>query len=130
VDKIDIYRQGGVLTNFTYVGTTDNSSTPFIDTLADLAAVNNPQLEFDNFEPFPSIDLPGKEGLMWRREQSPDMTVTWLAAITSISGGFPERSSLLVSLWCCLYVLQPPSSNTVLTVVLDPSMPVPSPSTG
>ncbi len=58
VDKIDIYRQGGGLASFTYVGTTPNSTTPFTDLLSDLVVAGNPQLEFDNFEPFPSIDLP------------------------------------------------------------------------
>lgn len=58
VDKIDIYRQGGGLANPTYVGTTTNSAATFTDTLSDLAVANNPLMEFDNFEPFPSIDLP------------------------------------------------------------------------
>lgn len=58
VDKIDIYRQGGGLANFTYVGTTPNSATAFNDILSDLGAAANPLLQFDNFEPFPSIDLP------------------------------------------------------------------------
>lgn len=58
VDKIDIYRQGGGLANFTYVGTTPNSATTFNDQLSDLAAAANPELQYDNFEPFPSIDLP------------------------------------------------------------------------
>ena len=58
VDKIDIYRQGGGLANFTYVGTTPNSATTFNDTLSDLAVAANPTLQYDNFEPFPSIDLP------------------------------------------------------------------------
>jgi hypothetical protein len=58
VDKIDIYRQGGGLANFTYVGTTPNSATAFADTASDLAVAANPELQYDNFEPFPSIDLP------------------------------------------------------------------------
>ena len=58
VDKIDIYRQGGGLANFTYVGTTPNSATAFTDQASDLAVAANPQLQYDNFEPFPSIDLP------------------------------------------------------------------------
>ncbi|MDE2099387.1 MAG: hypothetical protein KGL39_19200 [Patescibacteria group bacterium] len=60
VDKIDIYRQGNGLANPTYVGTSQNTSTPFNDILSDLAVASNPTLEFDNFEPFPSIDLPRK----------------------------------------------------------------------
>ena len=60
VDTIDIYRMGGALENFTYVGSTPNSGSPptFTDTLTDAVAALNPVLEFDNFEPFPSIDLP------------------------------------------------------------------------
>lgn len=58
VNKIDFYRQGGGLANPTYVGSGPNSVTAFNDTLSDLAAAGNPLLEFDNFEPFPSIDLP------------------------------------------------------------------------
>jgi hypothetical protein len=59
VDKIDIYRQGGGLANFTYVGTIPNSSSDvFNDILSDLGAAANPILQYDNFEPVPSIDLP------------------------------------------------------------------------
>jgi len=58
VDKIDIYRQGGGLANPTYVGTIPNAAIAFNDTLSDLAVATNPLLEFDNYEPFPSIDLP------------------------------------------------------------------------
>ena len=58
VDKIDFYRIDTGLTNFTYVGTGPNTSAAFSDTLLDTVVAANPILEFDNFEPFPSIDLP------------------------------------------------------------------------
>jgi hypothetical protein len=58
VDTIDIYRMGGALENFTYVGSTPNTTPTFTDTLTDAVAALNPVLEFDNYEPFPSIDLP------------------------------------------------------------------------
>ncbi|HWF62944.1 MAG TPA: hypothetical protein VN666_21910 [Nitrospira sp.] len=58
VDAIDFFRQGGGLANPTYVGTGPNTATVFTDTLSDLAAANNPELEFFNYEPVPSIDLP------------------------------------------------------------------------
>ena len=58
VDKIDIFRQGGGLANPTFVGAIPNSAIAFNDLLSDLAVATNPLLEFDNFEPFPSIDLP------------------------------------------------------------------------
>ena len=63
VDKIDFYRQSGGLSNFTYVGTGQNTATAFNDLLSDLAVATNPLLEYDNFEPFPSIDLP-KSGVV------------------------------------------------------------------
>jgi hypothetical protein len=66
VDKIDFYRMDPGLENFTYVGTVANNpadppgtqSAPLSDTLTDLDVANNPILQFDNYEPFPGIDLP------------------------------------------------------------------------
>lgn len=58
VDKIDWYRLDTGLENFTYVGTGPNSAAPFSDKLLDTDVAANPILDFDNFQPFPSIDLP------------------------------------------------------------------------
>ncbi|HEX5426659.1 MAG TPA: hypothetical protein VFW94_24315 [Candidatus Acidoferrales bacterium] len=58
VDKIDFYRQDPALANLTYVGTAENSAPTLVDSLSDLDAGSNPIIEYDNFEPFPSIDLP------------------------------------------------------------------------
>ncbi len=58
VDKIDFYRLDTGLSQYTYVGTGPNSNAPFTDNLLDVDVAGNPVLEFDNFEPFPSIDLP------------------------------------------------------------------------
>src|SRR6202043_2938532 len=58
VNKIDWYRLDTGLQNFTYVGTGPNSSVPFMDSLLDVDVANNPLLQFDNYQPFPSIDLP------------------------------------------------------------------------
>jgi hypothetical protein len=60
VDKIDFYRNTQGLDNFTYVGTIANSAAAagLLDSLSDLAVASNPILQFDNYEPFPSIDLP------------------------------------------------------------------------
>ena len=71
VDKVDYYRMDSGLDNFTYVatgandglgGTIDNVvyNTPIVDELSDTAAASNPILQFDNYEPFPVIDLPHK----------------------------------------------------------------------
>jgi hypothetical protein len=77
VDKIDFYRQGGGLANSTYVGTNPNTSAPFNDTLSDLAVATNPILQFDNFEPFPSIDLQRK-GILNASAQ----VLTWVSGDT------------------------------------------------
>lgn len=74
VDKIDIYRQGGGLANFTYVGTNPNTATAYTDTLSDLAVAANPELQYDNFEPFPSIDLP-RSGVLNASSQ----VLTWVS---------------------------------------------------
>jgi hypothetical protein len=60
VDKVDYYRQDEGLANYTYVGTGPNTNPPtsITDTLSDAAAATNPIMTFDDFEPFPSIDLP------------------------------------------------------------------------
>lgn len=60
VDKIDWYRLDAGLLNYTYVGTGPNSTAAFTDTLLSTDISGNPILQFDNFEPFPSIDLPRK----------------------------------------------------------------------
>ena len=95
VDKIDIYRMGGALPNFTYVGTAQNTSAAYNDILSDIAAVDNPLLEFDNFEPFPSIDLPRK-GILNSTSQvlsyvsGDHFNIRWLPG-TIILIGSPEQ---------------------------------------
>lgn len=78
VIAINIYRQTPGLDAFTFVGRVDNSSPSFADTLTDLAVAANPQLSFDNFEPFPSIDLP----------RSGTLTVAANGACTRDTGDF------------------------------------------
>jgi hypothetical protein len=58
IDTIDVYRQTPGLDNFTYALSVPNAAPAFTDKLSDLAIASNPILEFDNYEPFPSIDLP------------------------------------------------------------------------
>lgn len=60
VDKVDYYRQDAGLANFTYVATGPNTNPPtsIVDSLSDLAAADNATMNFDDFEPVPSIGLP------------------------------------------------------------------------
>jgi hypothetical protein len=66
VDVVDYYRVDSVTANFTYVATGPNddlggggTNTPITDSLTD-TELGTQLLEYDNFEPFPSIDLPQK----------------------------------------------------------------------
>lgn len=75
VDKIDFYRLDSNITEYTYVGTGPNSNAPFSDTLLDADIIANPTLDFDNFEPFPTIDLP-RSGTV---NVGPNGVLTWVS---------------------------------------------------
>jgi hypothetical protein len=66
VDVVDYYRIDLFTADYTYIGTGPNdnagaggTNTPIVDELLD-TELGNKLLEYDNFEPFPSIDLPRK----------------------------------------------------------------------
>jgi hypothetical protein len=65
VDVVDYYRIDSTTADFTYVATGPNdnagsgTNTPISDSLTD-TELGTQLLSFDNFEPFPSIDLPQK----------------------------------------------------------------------
>lgn len=74
VDKVDYYRQDSGLANYTYIGTGPNDglggtiggivyNTAIIDELSDTGAAANQEMQYDDFEPVPSIDLP-KSGVV------------------------------------------------------------------
>jgi hypothetical protein len=108
VDKIDFYRQGGGLANFTYVGTGQNSATIFNDQLSDLAAAGNPELEFFNFEPVPSIDLPRKGTL-----NATSQVLTWASGDTFNTRWLPGTIMLIGATSQVAYTaVRRPSSTT------------------
>jgi hypothetical protein len=66
VDVVDYYRIDSVTASFTYVATGPNdnlgvggTNTPITDSLLD-TELSSKLLDYDNYEPFPSIDLPQK----------------------------------------------------------------------
>lgn len=66
VDLVDYYRIDSATSSFTYVATGPNdnlggggTNTPIVDSLSD-TELGDQLLNYDNFEPFPSIDLPQK----------------------------------------------------------------------
>lgn len=58
IDTWDVFRFGGTVTSWRYIGSIASSSSTFKDNQFDDAASAGDALEFDNFEPWPSIDLP------------------------------------------------------------------------
>lgn len=56
---LDIFRFGGNLTQWTYVGSVDNNAgASMLDTLSDAVLAGNPLLDFTKFQPFPTFDQP------------------------------------------------------------------------
>lgn len=58
IDTWDIERWGGTVTEYRYVGSTPSSNTAYDDNVFDDSAAAGELLEFDNFEPWPSVDVP------------------------------------------------------------------------
>jgi hypothetical protein len=74
VNLLNWYRQGGAITFPVFVGNSPNSTEPFLDDFDDTTVENNIELNFENFEPFPSIDLP-KIGVV----STDGFTVNWVS---------------------------------------------------
>lgn len=91
VTTIDVYRQTPNLENFTYTLSVPNSSPSFTDTNSDLAIATNPILSFDNYEPFPSIDLP-RSGVVDVGAVNQDVTAV---SITSPGSGQTDGTYVL-----------------------------------
>lgn len=59
IDTWDVFRYGGTVTSWRYIGSIKVGSTaPFYDTYGDDAASAGDALDFDNFEPWPTVGLP------------------------------------------------------------------------
>lgn len=58
IDTWDIFRYGGAVTSWRYIGSTPSTNLTFVDNFTDSAAQGGDALDFDDFEPWPSIDLP------------------------------------------------------------------------
>jgi hypothetical protein len=58
-DVLDVFRIGGTLGDYYYVGTvTPASSSLFQDDIPDATALRNPNVKFDRFKPWPRPDTP------------------------------------------------------------------------
>jgi hypothetical protein len=58
IDTWDIFRYGGSITSYRFIGTVPSTSTTFTDNFDDSAAEAGTPIDYDNFEPWPSVDFP------------------------------------------------------------------------
>lgn len=61
MDMWDFYRYGGTVTSWRYIGSTPNTgggTDTFTDNFFDTSALGGSLIEYDNFQPWPTIDLP------------------------------------------------------------------------
>lgn len=124
IDKVDYFRQDSELANLTLIGTGPNDqgggtgqNTPIEDNLLSSSAANNPTVEFDNFEPFPSIDTP-KSGVVSvtggvvTRVSGDPFNVRWLPG-TVIEIGLPAQNPAPPQLAYTL-ISRPTNANTIV----------------
>lgn len=135
IDVVDYYRLDSVTSEFTYVNTGPNdnlggggTNTPVTDSLTD-TELGTQLLSFDNFEPFPSIDLPQKGTctiaggvITWVSGgsiggSSTGFNTRWLAGTTIIIGSPTGLAYILIAR---------PTSTTSMTIpgVPDSGTPV------
>ncbi len=92
-DVIDWYRLGGALARWSYVGTSDNESSPlYTDDLADGQIEAGETLDFSKFQPWPVQDLPRSglctiAGTAVERTSGDDFNTAWSAGSLVLING-------------------------------------------
>ena len=112
VDKVDYYRQDSGLANYTYVATGPNTNppTPITDSQTDLEVATNQILNYTNFEPVPSIDIPHSgvvdvNGGVITWVSGDQFNIRWLAG-TEILIGYPTQIAYT-------FITRPTSTTTI-----------------
>jgi hypothetical protein len=77
IDTWNIYRYGGSVTSWRWIGSAHASDAWFRDNSFDAAAFAGSELEFDNFEPWPTVDVP------WHPT---DLSITVIGTIINFVG--------------------------------------------
>lgn len=80
IDTWDIERYGGSVTSYRYIGSVPASTSTFKDNYFDTAALGGSEMQVDNFEPWPSIDVP------FRVDVGGTVTVSVAGTFITISG--------------------------------------------
>ena len=75
---LDVYRYGGTLSEWIYIGTVTNvGGFQFVDQFNDAAIANNPRLDFANYQPFVTLDTPKTGTVTIALLGGGGATVTW-----------------------------------------------------
>lgn len=114
VDSLDVYRFGGTLPQWTFVGTmpnpVGNGLSVLFDVFQDTAIANSPIMATDNFQPFPTVDLP-RSGVV----TVSGTTVTWVSGDKFNTQWAPGTQIIINGIVYNLY--QQPQSTTSLQIV-------------
>jgi hypothetical protein len=102
-DVFDVYRYGGTITSWRNIGSVINTGAPvvFIDNLFDTSADAGKALETDNYEPWPSIDLPynAVAGLVGAITTSVRILGTCVLVIYSSAAAFTNPAPSTIPRW-------------------------------
>ncbi len=85
IDTWDIYRYGGSLTSYRYLDSIPASATTYIDNTFDSSLNGTQVMPTENFEPWPSVDLPFLP-------VTPTVLVVGHYITVTASGGFPTST--------------------------------------
>lgn len=151
-DYWDVYRTGGTINSYRYLGSTSTLSSTFTDNYFDTATEGGSEIEVDNFQPWPSVDNPfttnsgifvaGKYIALTGGVQFPANIASWLPGTlvqingtsaytlrmrpTAISGGWllhlQECASKAAINATSLVVQEPIVANRVLPFMFGPDV--------
>lgn len=115
VDSLDIYRFGGAVSDFTYIGTVaNNNGTPnvYSDNLPDTSIEASPQADTTLIQPWPLLDLP------WTGTVNVVGTRVTLASGTNFKTSLLSASVILIN-GVAYQVYGQPDSTTTLNLFLN-----------
>ncbi len=110
-DLLDWYRLGGALTRWKFVASTANGSPPqLIDQFPDDVLASSPGLEVDNYQPWPTTDLPASSVV-----NVSGTTVKWVSGDHFNTAWAPGTQIQINGIYYSLYAS--PASSTFLELV-------------
>jgi len=108
----DVYRFGGTLLQWTFLGTMPNptigATSVFFDVYPESAIASNPILQTDNFQPFPTVDTP-KSGVV----NVNGRTVSWVSG-NEFNVNWSQGTQITINGVLYSFYQQPANQTTVV----------------